>query len=407
MRAGRPRRTPRGPAFPPIRIPLPFPRSFPFPLPRSVTVRLTPRDATWLAAAGLLILLGLWLITTRGPGSPPRPSPPAPAVSADGYLFCTWNAENLFDDVDDPANHDADEDWFAAHPEVVREKADRLAQALRLQNGGRGPDVLVVVEVETRRAAELLRDALNDGLAPADHYTTLVHRDNRTGRRIEPAVLSRLPARDDLTRTFHADRTLEAHLVGPGGEPLVVLASHWTSRLRGETQGRRASYGDNLYRAAVELTASDPAADVLIAGDFNDEPGDPSVVDHLHALADADRVLDTSRTGGPLVLLDLTARLDPTRGEGTYFYGGRWQVFDHVVAAPGLLDPAGWRVLPETLRVENPVELRTGRDGRPWRFGGPNAVNPRGYSDHFAVTVRLVARTTDGQPGTTPADPGP
>ena len=26
---------------------------------------------------------------------------------------------------------------------------------------------------------------------------------------------------------------------------------------------------------------------------------------------------------------------------------------------------------------------------RPWRFGGPNASTPRGFSDHFAVTVRL------------------
>lgn len=390
--AGRPRRTRRGSAFPTIRVPLAFPGSFRFPFPRSVTVRLDPRDAPWLGAAALLILLGLWLLTPRGPVNPPRPPAPVPAPGAEGYLFCTWNAENLFDDEDDPADHDPDEDWFAAHPGVVREKAARLAQALLLQNGGRGPDILVVVEVETRRAAELLRSALNDALPTADRYATLIHRDNRTGRRIEPAVLSRLPGRDDLTRTFHADRTLEAHLVGPAGAPLVVLASHWTSRLRGETEGRRASYADHLYRAACDLTAADPAADVLIAGDFNDEPGDPSVVDHLHALADADRVLDAARAGGPLLLLDLTARLDPKRGEGTYFYGGRWQVFDHIVAAPGLLDQAGWRVLPETLHVENPVALRTGRDGRPWRFGGPTAVNPRGYSDHFAVSVRLAVQ---------------
>ena len=377
--------------MPPIRVPLPVPRWWPRSLPRSITIRLDPR----VAAALFLIVLGLWLLRPTGPIVPPRvPAPATATAGADGYLFCTWNAENLFDDVDDPANHDVDEDWFAANPDVVRQKVDQLARALRLQNGGRGPDLLVVIEVETRRAAELLRDALNAGLSPPDQYTTLIHRDNRTGRRIEPAVLSRLIGRDDLTRTFHADRTLEAHLSGPGGEPLIVLASHWTSRVRGETESRRASYADKLYRAVVDLTSADPAADVLIAGDFNDEPGDPSVVDHLHAVGEADRVLDAPRNGSPLLLLDLTARLDPRRGEGTYFYGGRWQVLDHVVAAPGLLGPPGWRILPETLRVENPPELRTGRDGRPWRFGGPTATNPRGYSDHFAVTVRLVV--TDG-----------
>ncbi|MCA1684388.1 MAG: hypothetical protein LC745_00075, partial [Planctomycetia bacterium] len=253
MIAGRPRpggsRPPRGPALPPIRVPLPVPRWLPPAVPRSITIPLDPRDpggTAWAVAALLMILLGLWLLSPRGALDPPPLPAPAPA-GADGYLFCTWNAENLFDDDDDLANHDPDEDWFAANPDAVRDKVEQLARALRLQNGGRGPDILVVVEVETRRAAELLRDALNDGLSATDRYTTLVHRDNRTGRRIEPAVLARLPGRDDLTRTFHADRTLEAHLVGPGGAPLVVLASHWTSRLRGETESRRASYADHVY----------------------------------------------------------------------------------------------------------------------------------------------------------------
>lgn len=396
MTSGRPRRgRPTGRPFPPpIRIPLPIPRSFPLPVPRWLTIRLDRLPTGLVLRAGIalaLIGLGLWLLLPRGPVPPPRV--PFPASGANDYLFCTWNAENLFDDEDDPGNHDSDEDWFASNPDAVHEKVDHLARALRLQNGGRGPDILVVVEVENRRAAELLRNALNDGLARSDRYATLIHRDNRTGRRIEPAVLTRLEARDDLTRTFHGDRTLEAHLVGPGGAPLVVLASHWTSRVRGETEGRRASYADTLYRAVEDLTASDPVADVLIAGDFNDEPGDPSVVKHLHAVADADAVLASSRSGGPLVLLDLTARLDPLRGGGTYFYGGHWQVLDHLVAAPGLLDSSGWRVLVETLRVENPPALQIGRDGRPWRFGGPKSHSPRGYSDHFAVTVRLSVGT--------------
>ncbi len=352
-----------------------------------------------LAGALALIVLGLGLIWSQGRRlGPGNPVPfPAPRPGAEGYLFCTWNAENLFDDRDDPGNHDADEDWFAAHPEVVREKVEHLARALRLHNGGRGPDILVVVEVESRRAVELLRDALNQGLAAADRYSTLIHRDNRTGRRIEPALLSRLPGRDDLTRTFQGDRTLEVHLVGPGNAPLVILASHWTSRVRGGTDERRVWYADRLYRAVLDLTRSNPETDLLIAGDFNDQPGDASLVDHLHAIADVERVIDSARSSGPLLLLDLTSRLDPRRGEGTYFYSGHWQVYDHIVAAPGLLDPSGWRILPETLGVENGAPLRVGRDGRPWRFGGPGAANPRGYSDHFAVTVRLSVKMAESE----------
>lgn len=398
----------RAPPFPSIRITLPIPGWFPFPVRR--TLRLDPFEGGWRPTAVValaLILLGLWLLRPTGPGPPPVP---VPASTADGYLFCTWNVENLFDDRDDPADRDADETWFGAHPEAVTEKVGLLARALLLQNEGRGPDVLTVVEVENRRAVELLRDALNSVLPPdVPRYTGLVHRDNRSGRRIEPAVLTRLPVRDDRTRSFAPLRILEAHLEGPGGAPLVVLASHWTSRIREGSEARRAAYADTLYQRARELTDSDPAADVLIAGDFNDEPGDPSVGEHLHALADPDRVRDASRAGAPLRLLDLTARLDPAR-DGTYYYKGRWEVLDHLVASPGLLDPSGWQVMPETVRVENSGSLRFGRDGRPWRFGNPGNTNPRGPSDHFAVTVRLAVRPIDSatsEPATAPPDSEP
>ncbi len=357
-----------------------------------LSIRLVSNHRAWLVRAmlaGFVAGLGLWLFFSGEGIRFPAGFDLWSRASAEGYLFCTWNLENLFDDVDDPANHDEEEDWFGRHPDAVREKLDRLVGALRLQNGGRGPDILAVVEVENRRAAAMLFDALNRGVAPADRYTTLIHRDNRSGRRIEPAVLSRLPARDDLTRSFPVERIREVHLTGPEGVPLVVLVSHWTSRTRGGTEARRAFYGDLLYRSATALTASEPAADIVVAGDFNDEPGDPSVVEHLHAVAEIDRVLEASRGGAPLLLLDLTARLDPRRGEGTYYYNGRWEVLDHLVASPGLLDESGWSVRPETLRIERPRSLRYGRDGRPWRFGGPKATSPRGVSDHFAVSVRL------------------
>jgi hypothetical protein len=362
-----------------------------------VSVRVEPARG-WFAPALLVVLvlvLALWLFErsrlVRPRPAPPSPSPPRPfpPAGAGGYLFCTWNVENLFDDEDDPSNADEVEDWFGRNPLAVREKVGLLAQALRAQNGGLGPDILVVVEVENRRAAELLRAALNDGLPPDRRYAALVHRDNRTGRRIEPAVLTRLPVRDDLTRAFPPQRILEAHIEGPGGAPLVVLASHWTSRLRDGSGARRAAYARTLYRAVGALVRSDPEADILLAGDFNDEPGDPSVAEHLHAAADPGLVRESLRGNGPLLLLDLTARLDPSR-DGTYCFNGRWEVLDHVVASPGLLDPPGWRVLPETLRVEHGAGLRFGRDGRPWRFGGAANGNPRGPSDHFAVSVRLT-----------------
>lgn len=332
----------------------------------------------------MLIALAIWLIRSdQAPAPAPSRVATAPA-SEEGYLLCTWNVENLFDDTDDPHNHDEDEDWFARHPEMVQEKVRLLADTLVQQNGGKGPDILAIVEVENRRAVDLLREALNGRVPSEWRYEGVIHHDNVTGRRIEPAVLTRLKVRDDLTRTFGIRRILEGHVEAEGAS-LAILVSHWTSRIRGDSEGKREGYAETLYERVLELTRDDPAADILLCGDFNDEPDDPSLRDHLHTTGDPTQV---QAGGAPLRLLDLTEQLEP-ESDGTYFQAGRWEILDHIVVSPGLLDLAGWSVLPDSIRTENPAELRFGRDRRPWRFGSPKNSNPRGPSDHFALTVRL------------------
>src|SRR5262249_20851117 len=115
-----------------------------------------------VVALVVLVLLVLWL-TAPPPGRPPAPerppaaAPPEPvpegraAARPGGYLFSTWNVETFFDDGDDPKNRDEDEDWFGRNPQLVDRKVKLLADALLLQNGGLGPDVLAMVEVESRR----------------------------------------------------------------------------------------------------------------------------------------------------------------------------------------------------------------------------------------------------------------
>ncbi len=342
----------------------------------------------------LLIVVGASWVATGG-WSRPKLIPGAPAPrSVEGVLFCAWNVENLFDDRDDPTNRDLDEDWFARDPEAFAKKVETLRDAVLLHNDGRGPDVLAMVEVESRRSVEALRDSLNAVLPPDYRYTGIVQRDDRTGRRFAPAVLTRLAVREDLTRgppDFGNRRILEAHLES-GGVPLVVLVAHWKSRLGGkdETEARRISYADELYRRYLSLRRRDPGLDVILAGDFNDGPGDPSLVEHMHAVADPGLLhADDAEPS----LLDLVA--DPSlAGQGTYFFAGRWEFLDHILAPPELLDGKGWTVRPETIRVGSFRSLRRGATGSPWKFGGPKATGPRGYSDHFALSVRLAVEPT-------------
>jgi endonuclease/exonuclease/phosphatase family metal-dependent hydrolase len=314
---------------------------------------------------------------------------PAQSGERHDYLFCFWNVENLFDDHFDGYENKADKEydaWFAGDPAALHLKLDHLSDALMKLNDGRGPDILAVAEVESLRAAELLRDALNRRLDnPALEYKHVLMKEANGGRHISPAIITRLPVRADRTR-LHGSRLriLEGH-IDIDGHDLVVIASHWTARVSDEEGGHRAKYADQCYGTFRGMYKNNPAVDLLICGDFNDPPDAPSVVEHLHA--DGDRQALMAPQSEPH-LLDLMAGKNPDEGFGTEFYK-KWQILDHIVIAPGLLDQAGWSCAPESIQTINYLTRRNDHHHRPWRFGNEHDRGERGYSDHFPVTVRL------------------
>lgn len=353
------------------------------------------------------ILLGL--VTALGPAGFGCRSPVddrrgrGPQSDAAGetgdVLFASWNVENLFDDrFDHRAGPDKEYDaWFASDPAAREEKYAHLSEAIIAMNGGRGPDILAVMEVEGLRAAELLQDALNRRLPePGLQYSHLLMKEVAGGRHIAPAILTRLPVRGDKTRLHgRRQRILEGHVV-VNGHDLVVFASHWTSRITDKDGRHRADYADQLYGAYRAMWKSNPAVDLIICGDFNDPPDAPSVRTHLHAVAAADQV----RQADGDLLLDLMAGKEPARF-GTHYHEG-WWIFDQFVVSPGLLDDRGWRCEPESVTTVNTLFRPGDRLRRPWRFGNEHDRGSRGTSDHFPITVRLrvapgleVARPVD------------
>jgi endonuclease/exonuclease/phosphatase family metal-dependent hydrolase len=325
---------------------------------------------------------------------PPGPRPPgysAPAPAADGYLLCFWNVENLFDDVDNGRRSPGDrtyDPWFARNPDILQLKLSHLADALTALNDGRGPDILAVAEVESERAAQLLKDALNQRLGDeAFHYRTVLIDNKSSGRHIAPAIITRLPVRRGRTRLLGRRlRILEGHIVVDGKE-LVVVASHWTSRVRRRSEPGREKYGDQIYGRFKAMYLSNPRVDFLVCGDFNDDPEDRSVTQHLHAVGDREAVLNSG--GADPLLLNVFADKDPAAGFGTHYDRGRWFLFDQVAVSPGLLDDFGWTCDPASATVINTLTRPRDRKGRPWRFGSPHDKHKRGFSDHFPITIRL------------------
>jgi endonuclease/exonuclease/phosphatase family metal-dependent hydrolase len=313
--------------------------------------------------------------------------PPASPPPNQDYLLCFWNVENLFDDHENDRLQVVDREydrWFAKDQSALHLKMEHLSKALVEMNEGRGPDIIALAEVESQRAAEMLRDALNARLFDLSlHYSNVLFKDPHGGRNIATAIITRLPVKGNRTQLLGRRlRILEGH-IEVNGHDLVILATHWTSRLTDKTGANRDKYADQIYGAFNAMYRTNPQVDFLVCGDFNDPPDAPSVTEHLHAVAD--HIFDVSAAKPQL--LDLFAGKDPDR-YGTHFDQGKWYIFDQIVVSPGLLDKQGWSCDPSSVQVVNSLFRPGDKHRRPWRFGNSH-THDHGYSDHFPVTARL------------------
>ena len=307
--------------------------------------------------------------------------------------FCFWNVENLFDDKVNPKLEKVDREfdqWFAKEKEALPNKLARIVQVLlsKEMNDGTGPDIFAMAEVESLRAVELVRDALNAKLKDeALHYRHIAYLDPKGGRSIATAVLSRVPfSKDKPPRLLgRSQRMLEVTLV-EGEHELVVMASHWTSRVSDGRGTGRISYAQQIYRNFSEKYKKSPGIKYLVCGDFNDTPTDESVERHLNATGDVKKVLGLGKGDRPLFYSPFAEMVKDKKG--THFYQGQPYIFDNICLSPGLLEADGWSYVNKSAAIVELLQFR----GRPDRFGGPADKRPwrnRGASDHYPVTVRL------------------
>lgn len=364
-----------------------------------------PIQLAVLVAGLVLVGVVLWVRSGSRPAPEPSPTAPgaeptttpgstAPGASPAGFppgartvVFCLWNLENLFDDQPDRRSHTADKEfdaWLANDPQARQLKYQRLSEALLRLNAGVGPDIIVGIEVESVRAAQLLREALNARLpAGAEPYQFVAMKELNAGRHIAPAVISRYPLGPAQLRG-RLQRILEVPVTVNGHE-LIVVASHWTSQLSDDgkrTSGGRAGYATTIAQRYRELVDANPQVDFLVCGDFNDTPEAEPIRDILGLVADARLVTPEAR---PPRLLGLLSGKSPQQ-YGTHYYN-QPLIYDHIGVSAGLLDTHGWGVVPDSVRVPTEGLTRSGtRLRRPWRFGSrdDDAVG-RGYSDHFPV----------------------
>ncbi len=317
------------------------------------------------------------------------------------HYIAWWNLENLFSVRGDPDRTEKlqrtlDKELHGWTATVLKQKLKQLASIIVQMNGGLGPDILGVCEVENAKVLNQLVSELG-GLGRA--YKS-VHADTQDKRGIDVAfiydskkfkvkndevfshfVMKRFATRDILQVNFYSK---------PSGKRLVLIGNHWPSRSGGqfESEPYRMIAGETMayfHQRILEVNGLDQP--VISIGDFNDEPSDRSLVGYGLSERAIERV-KSKRALNPYLYNLMWPFMG--QGLGTHYFSGKPNMLDQVlVNRPLLRDDSSFEVdlgSVDILRFKEMVAKNA-----PKRFGRPSEKghDPNGFSDHFPIAATV------------------
>lgn len=297
-----------------------------------------------------------------------------------------YNLENLFDTFDDPKT--IDEEFL---PNGVNNWTEER-YAIKLANMSKViaefyPDILGVSELENRK---VLEDLVKHPTIAAKRYQ-IIHFDMDDARGVDVAMLYRASVfkpfsikKLAIRKPDEPDFKTRDILWVKGlclGDTLHVAVNHWPSR-RGGKEDARLIAAQVLRKAIDSVLAINPKANIVMLGDFNDDPNNRSIKKILMA-NDDDQKKNT-----------LVNAAEPTfkKGYGSLAFNGAWNLFDQVIISASLNDHTGVDYVPETFTVfaQRWMFVETGKyKGTPQRTFSNGVFNSEGYSDHFPVFILL------------------
>jgi len=307
-----------------------------------------------------------------------------------------YNCENFFDPADNPAK---DDDEFTPQgkyhytQKVYEQKLHNIATVLQSMNGGDGPAIIGLAEVEDNT---VLNDLVHQPELARRNYKYEWY-DGPDPRGINVAMIY-----DPVLFVMLHSEPLHVDLSGVGGKSLTrdvlhvygilngdtvhVFVNHWPSRTGGEDEsGPRRTIAAKVNRDTIDaIMNTDPGAKIIVMGDLNDNPADNSIATVLCAKTETSEVTATG-------LYNPWANIYKT-GAGTEAFRGNWNLFDQVIISGAFLRNRNHKLLYEKAEIFRPdfiVDHYKGHEGEPHRsFAGTHWIN--GYSDHFPVILYLT-----------------
>lgn len=273
-------------------------------------------------------------------------------------------------------------DW---NDEVLEKKMKRVANVIQQVGDGKGPDILILAEVENQNVVDLL----NKNHLKESGYITAKVIDSFDPRGIDPGVMSRFPMwrepkihrlplkAETKEGEYSASRTrglLEVPVTLPDGTKALVFGLHFPSQANPTYLRKQAVE----FLNEIEKTLP-PDVVAIIGGDFN-----------ITSLEDKEQGY-FSKT---LNAVWQVSHLEGCKScDGTHYYHPKteWSFLDAILVRRASIETTGWRVDPASVKIPNESKFQVNKFGSTARF---NANSAFGVSDHWPIYLELVKPTT-------------
>ena len=257
------------------------------------------------------------------------------------------------------------------------------------------PEMIGLCEIENRF---VLEELIRKTPLARENYG-IIHEESPDARGIDLGFIYRrdafTPLKHEVVRInfpFDEYKTRDIlhveGLVNKKNDTLHIFLCHFPSRRGGQvvSEPKRKYVATQLRRSVDSIRQIQPDANIIITGDFNDEPTNKSIYEVLKAKENWDNIVDGD-------LFNFMHHFKVKEGKGTYKYQGYWNMLDQYIITPSLMNENnGVFVKRNSAQIyEQPWLIQEDSDNpgnKPFRtFGGSTYLG--GYSDHFPIYLDL------------------
>ena len=375
----------------------------------------------------------------------------------DNIKVAFWNLGNLFDTSSSVIGSDLEFTPERGWDDAAKDKKiENLVKVINSLHNNQGPDLLGLCEIENEELAKKLIEKMGK----QDIYEIAQYVDSPDIRGIDTCLIYskrifkfidakshniyfRYPTRD----IFQANLSV---INNNNNSELNVLVNHWPSRIGGrfETEPLRIAVAENCARAVESilkvsldylkempnnLKENEESLDklnqkwnknVLVMGDFNDNPFDRSILNYLRATPDKNRLIEwkeifehpnlkkwpaNQQTDKhnylyqPAFLYNCMWKLIP---DGTLFFDGGLDLFDQFIISRGLLNgEQGLKMDLNEIKIDKSTRMANHIPAGSFESTGQNKIHP--IHKQSPMSFEYIKKKVNGEPENLPSGRDP